>query len=74
VVAAIAQDLGRTPAQILIRWSLENRFVTIPKSARPDRIKSNADVFDWELPARDLKRLDALDQDLHFDWDPTDVP
>jgi len=65
---------GRTPAQVLIRWSLQNGFVTIPKSVTPGRIKSNADVFDWELSPGNLKVLNGLNEDMHFDWDPTDVP
>lgn len=73
-IGAIARDLGRTPAQILIRWSLQKGFVAIPKSERSERIRENADVFDWELPAETMDRLDALDSDLHFDWNPRDVP
>jgi len=73
-IATIAADLGRTPAQVLIRWSLQNGFVTIPKSVTPGRIKSNADVFDWELSPGNLKVLNGLNEDMHFDWDPTDVP
>lgn len=73
-VGAIARALGRTPAQVLIRWSLQNGFVAIPKSVHLVRIRENADVFDWELGAEDLETLNSLDKDLHFDWDPTDVP
>ncbi len=73
-IGAIAEKLGRTPAQVLIRWSVQNGFVPIPKSVVPDRIRENADVFDWELPAEAVKTLDGMDQDLHFDWNPTAVP
>ena len=73
-IGALAEKLGRSPAQVLIRWSLQNAFVAIPKSVVADRIRENADVFNFELPAEAVKTLDGLDQDLHFDWDPTDVP
>ncbi len=73
-IGALAEKLGRSPAQILIRWSLQNAFVAIPKSVVAERIRENADVFDWELPAEAVKTLDGLDRDLHFDWDSTDVP
>jgi len=70
----IGAENGRTPAQILLRWSLQHDFVAIPKSARPERIRENADVFDFSLEREDMDALDALDQGLHFDWDPTNVP
>ena len=73
-IGAIAEKLGRSPAQVLIRGSLQNAFVAIPKSVVAERIRENADVFNFELPAEAVKTLDGLDQDLHFDWDPTDVP
>jgi len=73
-IGALAEKLGRSPAQVLIRWSLQNAFVAIPKSVVAERIRENADVFNFELPAEAVKTLDGLDQDLHFDWDPTDVP
>ena len=74
VVADVARLHGKTPAQILIRWSLEHGFVVLPKSAREDRIRQNAEVFDFALSFDDRARLDALDEDLHTDWDPTGVP
>ena len=74
VVADVARLHGKTPAQILIRWSLEHGFVVLPKSAREDRIRQNAEVFDFALSSDDRARLDALDEDLHTDWDPTGVP
>ena len=60
-VADVAERLGRTPAQVLIRWCLERDLVVIPKSANRERIEENAQVFDFELSAEDMDALDALD-------------
>lgn len=60
VVTGIAERLGRTPAQVLVRWHLQHEVVVIPKSAHEERIASNADVASFELPAEDMAALDAL--------------
>jgi diketogulonate reductase-like aldo/keto reductase len=59
-IAEIAQRLGRTPAQVIVRWHLQHRVVVIPKSVHPDRIRSNADVAGFELSAEDMAAIDAL--------------
>jgi diketogulonate reductase-like aldo/keto reductase len=61
-VAAVADRLGRTPAQVLLRWAIQHGAVVIPKSSRKDRIVSNAQVFDFELGDEDMQLLDALDR------------
>jgi len=60
VITGIASRLGRTPAQVITRWHLEHGVVTIPKSATPERIRSNADVGGFSLSAEDLAAMDAL--------------
>ncbi len=62
VVAAIAERLGRTPAQVLIRWALERNLIVLPKSTHRERIEANAQVFDFELSPEDVSALDALDR------------
>jgi diketogulonate reductase-like aldo/keto reductase len=59
VVTGIAERLGRTPAQVINRWHLQHGVVTIPKSATPERIRSNADLAGFELTADDLTALDG---------------
>jgi diketogulonate reductase-like aldo/keto reductase len=61
-IIAIARRLGRTPAQVMLRWSIQHQAVVIPKSSRADRIRSNAQVFDFELADADMRVLDALDR------------
>eukprot|EP00812_Abedinium_dasypus_P010634 NODE_4242_length_694_cov_190.807512.p3 GENE.NODE_4242_length_694_cov_190.807512~~NODE_4242_length_694_cov_190.807512.p3 ORF type:complete len:179 (-),score=44.24 NODE_4242_length_694_cov_190.807512:110-646(-) len=61
VVRAVAERLGKSPAQVLIRWSLQRGFVCIPKSAKPERIAENFAVCDWAIPGEEMGRLDALD-------------
>jgi len=70
VVAAAAKSLGKTPSQILIRWSIQHGFSCIPKSSDPDRIKLNADVFGWEIPVEWMQKLDELDTGLAVSWNP----
>jgi diketogulonate reductase-like aldo/keto reductase len=60
VVTGIAERLGATPAQVINRWHLDHGVVTIPKSATPERIRSNADVGGLRLSPHDLAALDAL--------------
>src|ERR1044072_3988987 len=60
-VAEIAQRVGRTSAQVLIRWCLQRDTIVLPKSTHPERIEENANVFDFELSDEDMAALDALD-------------
>jgi methylglyoxal/glyoxal reductase len=69
-VAMIAAEVRRTPAQVLIRWSLQKGFVVLPRSSNPSRIAENAAVFDFALDDAQMAALDALDQGLTTGWDP----
>jgi len=66
----LAQKYGKTPAQIVLRWDLQHEVVTIPKSVTPERIRENANVFDFELSAEDMERIDGLNQNRRFGADP----
>jgi diketogulonate reductase-like aldo/keto reductase len=61
-VAEIAERLGRTPAQVLIRWCVQRKLVVVPKSTHRERIEQNAQVFDFTLSDADMAALDALDR------------
>ncbi|KAB0681241.1 aldo/keto reductase [Aureimonas leprariae] len=60
-IGRIAEKHGRTPAQVIIRWHLDNGLVVIPKSVTPSRIESNFDVFGFQLDAEDRAAIDAMD-------------
>jgi diketogulonate reductase-like aldo/keto reductase len=59
-VREVAERLQRSPAQVVIRWHLEHQIVVIPKSARAERIRSNADVGAFRLSQQDVAAMDAL--------------
>jgi diketogulonate reductase-like aldo/keto reductase len=63
VVQNIAAKHDRTPAQVVLRWAIENDVVVLPKSSSPQHIRENRDVFDFELDPEDHDRIDALDRD-----------
>jgi len=73
-IQQIAKKHYKTPAQVLIRWSLQHNLVTIPKSVREERIKGNSQVFDYNLTNDDMRVLDSLDENFRNSWDPTNAP
>lgn len=70
----LARSLGKTPAQILIRWSLEHGFIPLPKSAKKERIIENYSVWNFTLPKEIMDRLDKFHINYHTCWDPTHEP
>lgn len=72
-VSEVAEHYGKTPAQVLLRWSLQHQFAPLPKSVHTDRIKENVDIFDFVIDEEDMKTLDGLHgaADLATDPDKT---
>ncbi len=66
----LSQKYGKSPAQIVLRWDLQNGVVTIPKSITESRIIENADIFDFELSAEDMEKISGLNQNKRFGPDP----
>lgn len=62
LLAQIAAAHGRTPAQVVLRWHLQQGRVVFPKSGNPDRMKENLDVFDFNLTSGELDAIDGLDR------------
>lgn len=69
-VASVAAEYSRTPAQVLIRWSLQLGNVVIPRSAKPERIAENVDVFEFELAAEHMDTLNGLHDGTRVREDP----
>ena len=69
----ISKKYKKSPAQILIRWSLQKEYITLPKSSNPIRIKENSEVFDFEIKEEDMNLLDTLDEQFCTGWDPTTI-
>ncbi|GAA3744260.1 aldo/keto reductase [Salinactinospora qingdaonensis] len=66
----LAESYGVTPAQVILRWHLQIGTIAIPKSATPERIRANFDVFGFELSASDVETISALDTGRRFGPDP----
>ena len=65
-VLDIAHAIGRTPAQVLIRWALQKNVITVPKSSNPERIEQNIDVLDWSLNEQQVEALDDLNCEFRY--------
>jgi diketogulonate reductase-like aldo/keto reductase len=61
-MTAIGRKYGKTPAQVILRWHIDNGFIVIPKSVTPSRIRENVDVFDFSLDADDMRAIEGLDR------------
>ncbi|CAO3622162.1 unnamed protein product [Mucor fragilis] len=66
MIKSIASKHGKTPAQVLLRWSIERDVAVLPKSMSEDRIKSNLDVFSFKLDEKDHDEIKKLDENLRF--------
>ncbi len=60
ILLDIAKKYGKTPAQVILRWNMEKGFVTIPKSVKPERLKENISIFDFQLDSNDIARIDSM--------------
>ncbi|KAL8689007.1 MAG: hypothetical protein Q9218_005221 [Villophora microphyllina] len=73
VIASLSDKYSCTPAQLLVRWSLQHGYVPLPKSVTKSRIVENGEVSGFDIDAADMKQMDGLDECLVTDWDPTDA-
>jgi 2,5-diketo-D-gluconate reductase A len=69
-IVSVAEAHGKTPAQVLIRWSIQLGNVVIPRSSSPERVKSNLEVFDFELTDDEMATINGLDDGTRFRPDP----
>ncbi|PNH46191.1 hypothetical protein VD0004_g1873 [Verticillium dahliae] len=73
-IIQLSRKYSCSPAQLLVRWSLQHNMVTLPKSSRKERLIENANVNGFQISDDDMAVMNALDENLVTDWDPTDVP
>lgn len=69
-IVEIAEKHKKSPAQIILRWDLQNEVVTIPKSIKEHRIIENANIFDFELTQEDMDRINSLNKNERVGSDP----
>lgn len=69
-ILSIAEKYQKTPAQVLLRWNIQQGIIPIPKSKNPDRLRENIDIFDFSLKAEDMNALDQLRQEKRTSFDP----
>jgi methylglyoxal/glyoxal reductase len=69
-IQKISKKYNKTPVQIVLRWDLQNGVVTIPKSLKRERIKSNTEIFDFNLSKEDMTAINCLERDYRFGPDP----
>ena len=70
IIQSLAQKYGKTPAQIILRWHLQNGLSFIPKSAHEGRIKENAAIYDFELTSDDLNAMDSINKNTRISQEP----
>ncbi|CEG29744.1 aldo/keto reductase [Bacillus sp. B-jedd] len=70
ILTAIAEKNGKTPAQVILRWHLQNGVAVIPKSVTSSRLRENADLFDFELSGYDMDEINNLNANTRFGADP----
>ena len=70
VVQEVAKKYSKTPAQIFLRWAVQQNVIPIPKSSHKERIKENADIFDFNIEDDDLEKLNLLNQNYRLAMDP----
>ena len=63
VVQDLADEYDKSPAQIVLKWAVEQDVVVLPKSSSPEHVRQNRELFDWDLAAEDRERLDDLERD-----------
>ncbi|KAL6714814.1 hypothetical protein ACLMJK_007074 [Lecanora helva] len=73
-IGSLSKKYSCTPAQLMIRWSLQHGFVPLPKSVTKQRIIDNGNIEGFHIDEADMQMMDGLDEYLVTDWDPVDCP
>ncbi len=70
VIADLARKHDRTPAQVILRWHVQSGFIVIPKSVKPERIRENFALFDFELSEDEMRAIEGMDAGRRIGADP----
>jgi methylglyoxal/glyoxal reductase len=70
VIADLARRYGKTPAQVILRWHVQSGLIVIPKSVKPERIRENLALFDFELSENDMRAIEGMDREQRINADP----
>jgi 2,5-diketo-D-gluconate reductase A len=68
VTNEIATKLKVSEAKLLLRWGLQHGYAVLPRSSKPERIRENLNLFDFEIPDNDMERLNGLNQNQAMAW------
>ena len=67
MILNIAKDHGKTAAQIILRWHLQDGYIAIPGSSNPDHIAENYDIFDFELSEAEMDQIRGIDEQRRYE-------
>lgn len=70
IIKSLAEKYSKSPAQIILRWHLQNGLSFIPKSAHAARIKQNADIYDFQLTSDDMKQMNSINKNVRISQEP----
>lgn len=73
ILQSIGNKYKKTPAQIVLRWHIQNNLIVIPKSVRPERIRENIDIFDFELTSDDMSLISNLESGVRGGPNPDEM-
>jgi diketogulonate reductase-like aldo/keto reductase len=72
-IQKIAKKYNKSPAQILLRWSLQHHVPVIPKCSSVERLKENLQIYDFDISEEDMNSLNSLNQNWRCTWNPEEV-
>lgn len=72
VIVSLAQKYNKSVVQIILRWNFQNGIVTIPKTSNEERLKTNIDIFDFNISKEDIKAIDAINENYRVRYNPDD--
>jgi diketogulonate reductase-like aldo/keto reductase len=72
-IKSVAERAGKTPQQVVLRWCLQHGTLPLPRSTNPEHIRSNLEIFDFELTNKEMLALNSISDGQRVAWDPTNI-